>query len=122
MSSLVGEDIKHFSYPIKRLLRARIQKEERTQRIRDEKELSIRYTIAKGINKSCLPLSSDKDGRLKPSPLRKVTNATDIAPLSHILSLPSLPSITPLRPLVFLMKIPTSQSHVNGSSKRPRFS
>ena len=125
MSSLVGDDIKHFSYPIKRLLRARIKQEKRTQHIRHTNGLSRSSITAKDINKSILPLSSDKDGKIKPSPLRKVESAADIAKLQHIQPLPSLPSITPLRPLAFLMKIPTrqgnSQSPVYGSTKRPRF-
>ena len=85
MSSFVGDNIMiHSTDIIKIHIIAKIKQEKRTQKIRHDSGLSRHYTITIGKGNNGLPLSSDKYGRIKPSPLRKITNANDIAPILSI--------------------------------------
>jgi hypothetical protein len=118
MSSLLSEYSYSVSNPIQIMLLARAREAKRTAFIREQKELSRSYTIAKGINKNILPLSSDKDGNIKHSPLCKVANGADIVQLLHNQRPPTL---IPLGPMVFLIKIPPTPNHIDGYSKRQRF-
>ena len=109
MSDLLN-DMKRFSHPIQMLIRARINEEKRNQTIRYNNGLSRHSTIANGIGKSCLPLSCERNGTRKPSPLRNSTNAADLVRRDL------QPSLQQLRPLVVLLIIPPPTSQSTGSS------
>jgi len=74
MTSFVGCDIKYYSIGVRASLEARIRAEQNTKYTREREELSKHHTFANGINKSLLPLSCRKDGTMKNSPLRNITN------------------------------------------------
>jgi hypothetical protein len=121
MSSVYYDDeLNKFSKPIMVLICARLKKEEHTQEMRAKYGISRRHNIEKGLCKRNIPLSSNEEGKIKPSPLRNVINAADVVPLLHN---QELASITPVKPMIFLLKIQNNQNTTNdgGESKRPRF-
>lgn len=94
MSSFIGDNITTFSIHIKHIIYTRIKQEKRIQQIRHNNGLSRNYT-----------LSCDSDGNRKSSPLQKITNAADIAPLTHVLQEQSKQSTQNSQYLEMLLKI-----------------
>ncbi len=91
MSSLVDYDIK-IAESLIPIVNARLRREKRISDIRCENGLSRYHTMGTGLSNTGLPLSYDNDGSFKPSPLYKMTNAADIAPILSIR--PTLPYLT----------------------------
>ena len=112
MSSFVGEDkmMKRSTNHIKKLILVRIEQEKHTQQIRRDSGLSRYYTIANGMGSNGLPLSCERDGSRKPSPLRNVINASDIIPPSQQQLRPSLQFMQSMQSIPF---IPSMQFYMN---------
>lgn len=106
--SFLESDMKSISYPIERMIRVRINKANHIQLIRYNNGLSRYHTIENGIGMNGLPLSCEKDGSHKPSPLRNIINARDIVPLTILLREPNLPFLQSLQYLIFILRISTS--------------